>query len=335
MKFVAPALGVLVGALVGWGGARYFAPPAPAATQTPSDWVARAGDEYVTADMIRAEMLRRGGMQPGQFQDDEQKRALLDEMLLQRALVDAAKREGLDREAETRRSIEQLLVNQYLRRTLRPEQDKVQVDDAQIQAWFDDHADDYTIPARRRVAMLRMGVAKDADAAAWSKAEARAQEARSKAAALGSDVPHFGTLAREYSDDQATRYRGGVIGWLTEGRAEQYRQDPALLEAAYALKTPGELSPVLRGTDAVYVARLVETQPAQPRALDQLRGGIQQRLTQERYQAIEAEFRRRMLSSANIEVREQALAAIAPPGPPAEDSTPQPPAMPGDQETQP
>lgn len=335
MKWLAPVAGLVVGMLAGWGGARYFAPAAPESAPVPGDWVARAGNEYVTAEMVRAEMLRRGGMQPGQFQNEEQKRALLDEMLLQRALVDAARREGLDQEAETRRSIEQLLVNQYLRRTLRPEQDKVQVDDAQVQAWFEEHADDYTIPARRRVAMLRIGVPKDADDAAWDKAEARAQEARARAEALGADVPHFGTLAREYSDDQATRYRGGVIGWLTEGRAEQYRQDPALLAAAYALKAPGEISPVLRGTDAVYLARLVETQPAQPRALEQLRGGIEQRLTQERYQAIEAEFRRRVLSSATIEVREQALAAIAPPGPPAEDSTPQPPAMPGDQETQP
>jgi hypothetical protein len=329
-----PLLGLLAGIAIGLLIA-HFSRPVQTAEVKPADWVARVGEQYITPDMVRAELLRRGGMQPGQFQTDEQKRALLDDMLLHLALVDAARRAGLDQQPETRRSIEQLLTSQYIADTLRQQQNQVSISDDEVQAWFDQHSDSYSLRARRRVAMLRIAVPASADAATWSAAELRANEALDKARKLDNKTLHFGVVAREYSDEQSSRYRGGVIGWLTEGRQDQYRHDPVLIKAAFALQQPGAFSPVLRGADGVYVARLVETQAAQKRGFEQLRAGILQRLQQDRYQQIERDFRAATLNDAPIELRESALAAIEPPGPPARSTEPQPPAMPGEQEPTP
>lgn len=330
---VVPVVCLLAGAALGFAVARYVLPTAePVATEgVPSEWVARVGDRYVTPGMLQEEMRRRGGLQPGQFQDVAQKRALLDDMLLQQALVQAAHDARLDQDPETRRSIEQLLTSQYLKGTLRQTQNAVHVPDDAVQAYYDEHAQDYATPPRRRIAMLRIGVPKDASAEAWAAAEKRAAEALERARALGASTVHFGAVAREYSDDQASRYRGGVIGWLTEGRSADYKHDPALLDAAFALAKDGDFSPVLRGEDAVYVARLVETQDARTREFSQLRAGIQQRLTQDRYADIERKFRDGLLSAADIEIDTDALAAVTPPGPPAADPTPTPPAMPATQ----
>lgn len=331
MKYAGYAVCLLAGLAGGWALAQWNAPRAVVEDSTvPADWVARIGDDYITADEIEAEMERRGGARPGLFQDETQKRALLDDMLLQRALVAAAKRNGLERKPETRRAIEQLLTSQYLQETLRKQQQGVSVSEAEIKSYFDANADSYTVPARRRVAMIRIGVAPDADATAWKAAEARAAEALRKAKALDAGTPHFGAIAREYSEDQASRYRGGVIGWITEGRTEGYRYDAKLLEAAAALKSVGDISAVLRGNDGVYLARLVEAQPQQERAFDQLRAGLEQRLMQERLAVIEQEFRERTLDEAAVEVREARLAQIKPPGPPASEDPPTPPAMPVD-----
>ncbi len=335
MKYAAHALILVAGVAAGWALARRDAPPTATGTAPPAQWVARLGDQYITQAMFEQEMLRRGGRQPGQFQDLAQKQALLDDMLLHLALVDAARRDGIDRDPETRRSIEQLLTTRYLQDTLRKRQNEVRVDDAEVAAFFEKNVDDYTVPARRRVAMIRIAVTEGADDDAWKRAETRAADALAKARALERTTPHFGVVAREFSEDQATRYRGGVLGWLTEGRSGDYRHDRALLDAAYALQQPGDFSPVLRGADGVYVARLVELQPRQSRSLEQLRAGIQQRLTQDRYQVIESEFRKRTLAAAPIERHDDGLAAIKPPGPPATDPVPQPPAMPGGQEAQP
>jgi parvulin-like peptidyl-prolyl isomerase len=330
MKFAGYALCLLVGLGGGWGLAQLGKPADVPVDPVPPDWVARIGDDYVTPAMIEEEMRRRGGTRPGLFQDEAQKRALLDDMLLSRALVAAARKAGLDRDPETRRSIEQLLVSQYVRDTLRKQQQGVSVAEEEIKAYFDQHADEYTVPARRRVAMIRIAVAPDAPDEAWEAAEKRAEEALKKARVAGTSVPHFGAIAREYSEDTSSRYRGGVIGWLTDGRREGYRYDPALLEAAFALQKPGDFSPVLRGRDGVYVARLVETQAEQVRAYEQLRAGLEQRLMQERLAVIEREFRERTLDEAGAQVRESRLAEIQPPGPPDEAAPPTPPAMPVD-----
>lgn len=337
MKWMVPVACLVLGVAAGLGIARWLPPghTADAADGVPSDWVARVGASYITPAMLQDEMVRRGGHQPGQYQNDAQKRALLDDMLLQQALVDAARSAQLDRQPETRRSIEQLLTSQYLRDTLRRSQEAVQIAPEAVRAHYDAHAQDYATPPRRRVAMLRIGVPADADAAAWTQAEARAKEALGKARALGAATAHFGPVAREYSDDQASRYRGGVIGWLTDGRAGDYRHDPALLEAAFALDVDGAFSDVVRGRDAVYVVRLVERQQARGREFEQLRSGIEQQLAQEQLTRIEREFRDGVLAKADIEVRDAALSAIAPPGPPATDTTPTPPALPGAQEPAP
>jgi parvulin-like peptidyl-prolyl isomerase len=330
MKYAAYALCLVAGLGGGWALAQLGKPVEAPVEPVPSDWVARIGDDYVTPAMVQDEMRRRAGTRPGLFQDEAQKRALLDDMLLSRALLAAAREAGLDRQPETRRSIEQLLISQYVRDTLRKQQQGVSVAEEEIKAYFDQHADEYTVPARRRVAMIRIAVAPDAGDDAWAAAEKRASEALKKARTAATSVPHFGAVAREYSEDAASRYRGGVIGWLTEGRREGYRYDPALLEAAFELQEPGDFSPVLRGRDGVYVARLVETQAEQTRAYEQLRAGLEQRLMQERLAVIEQEFRERTLDAAGAQVRESRLAEIKPPGPPATDAPPAPPAMPVD-----
>lgn len=331
MKYAGQALCLLVGLGIGAAAMHLHGRAgADVTASTPADWVARIGDDYITAAQFEAEMQRRGGSQPGLFQDEAQKRALLDDMLLQRALVAAARAGGMGDKPETRDAIEQLLVSQYLQDTLRAKQQRVVVSAEEVKAYFDEHADSYTVPPRRRVAMIRVAVAPDAPEPAWEAAEKRAGQALDQARKLGSGTPHFGVVAREFSEDASSRYRGGVIGWLTDGRRSSYRYDAAVLDAAFELGTAGEFSGVLRGKDGVYIARLVETQPEQKRAFEQLSAGLEQRLMQERLGVLDKEFREATLAAAAIEVRESRLAAIAPPGPPASHEPPAPPAMPTD-----
>ena len=330
----------LVGAVafaLGWAGAWVFAPPreprAPA--PAPPDWIARIGDRYLVAHDLIAEMRRRGGERPGLFQDAAARRALLDDLLLQHVLVDAARAAGLDQEPEARRAIEQLLVGRYLESTLRRTQGALDVGSDEVSRYYAEHADDYAIPARRRVAMLRIDVARDANEAAWVAAEARATEAVARTRATTPAVPDFGPLAVEVSSDPGSRYRGGSLGWLTDAREDSYAFDPALREAAFALATPGEFSPIVRGADAVYVARLIELQSAVPRPLAEVRAGIAQMLLQQRLAAAEAQFRADALAGADIDVREDRLAEIAPLGAPASAEPSPPPAVPGVEEPAP
>lgn len=320
----------LIGAgfVAGFATASYWPAGSPTAPET---WVARIGDSYLTSEEFVAEMRQRGGTLPGQYRDPEQKRALLDTLIYQRVLVQAALDEGLDAEPGVRRARDQILANHFLQKTLRREQARISVDDQEVARFHESHEDDYAIPARRRVAMIHIPVRADADESAWARARDLAAEAADKARAMNGAVPHFGEIAREYSHDSASRFRGGVIGWIAEGQAERYRYDRAFIEAAYALSEPGAISEVLTGADGVYLARLVELEPRRVRGLEDLADGIRQRLLRERAAAVEEAFRRSILERVEIEVREDALAAIDPLAPPAAPDRREPPALPKDE----
>lgn len=320
------AVAALLGVAVGWQlpgetVREWLNPP-------PAYWIARIDSDYIQQDQFVDAMRRRGGTRPGQFHDMAQKQALLDALLYRQAVVMAARAEGLDREPTVRHALEQILTNQYLQRHLRPRQENVQVSEAEVAAAYARRQDDYAVPARRRVAMIRVGVPAKASPQARQRARQRAEAALAEARSLDAGIPDFGVLARKYSDDQASRYRGGVIGWIGEAAPARYRHDPVVVATANAMEEPGSLSPVLAGEDGFYVVRLVDFEPRRERSLEELADGIRQRLRQERFQQVEAAFREEMLGRFQVEIRPDALATIAPLGPPADDTERRPPGGP-------
>jgi len=296
----------------------------------PSDWLARADGEYLTQGEFEFEMRQRAGMRPGQFHSLEQKQALLDELLYRRALVLRAREAGFDRLPEVRRSLDQILVNQVLQRDLRPRQETADIAQAEIEAFHAEHADEYRIPARRRVAMLFLALDEQADESTRAEVLARVVELREQALALPENVRDFGLLARDNSEHQASRYRGGVLGWVGDDDPARYSHPQIVIQTAQQLATAGEISEPISDKNGIYLVRLVDYQQQSVRSLDELSDGIRQRLLRDRFVNEERDFRAETLAQAGFEIRPGALDSIEPPGPPARGSDDRrPPAMPG------
>lgn len=306
------------------------APPASGAARTPpaapAVVLARVDDQEITVEEFRAEMARRGGRVPGQFATVEQRQALLDEMIQQRAALAQAVREGLDRDPEYRATVERMLTTQYLRAHLDPELEKVNVSDAEIAAFYAAHLPEFMTPARLRAAWIFLAVSAKADAAQVEKTRQRMVEIRDEAARLPAGTRNFGEVAKKYSEDGATRYVGGELGWLYVDQAAAYRWGQELVQAAFALPAPGALSEVLRHEKGWYVLKLVEREDAQPTPIEKIAAGIRSRIVKERREAVRASFFARLLAGTTVNVDAARLAAIAPLSPP-QPATP-PPALP-------
>ena len=240
--FVLPFAALALGAGAGWY-ARGPAPIVPPA-QAPTEWVAQVEGDYISTEMFIDEMRRRGGSRPGQYQDLPQKRALLDDMVLRQALVQAAREQGIDAEPEVRRALDQMLANQYLQRSLRKRQNEIVIHEDDVRARFDSAALEYAVPARRRLALIRFAVPAEPSADDWAAAERRATEAQAELAALPDSVRHFGVLAQKYSEDPDSRWRGGVVGWIADrdSALSGSALDPAVIKAARALPQAGPWS---------------------------------------------------------------------------------------------
>jgi len=292
-------------------------PAAPASTAAAPSGVDAAkvallSGQAITVEQLRAEMARRGGSLPGAYATVAQRRALLDELIRSRAIAESARREGLDRDPELVAAFERLLVRRYLDLHLEPELDALSVGDDEIERFYEEHRAEFQNPARSRAAWILVEVPERATEAQRAELAVRAETVRRAALALPAGTRNFGALAIELSDDTATRYTGGEIGWISASDLDRHRLGRALVEGVLALSTPGELSPVLRVDRGFAVAKLVDLEPAAPTPIEKLRAGLRNRLLREKREAATAAFHERLVRQFDLWIDADALEGLGP-----------------------
>lgn len=296
----------------------------------PDGWIARVGDEFVTLQDWESEVRMRGGMRPGLFAAAEQREALMDQLLYRRALVQQAERAGLQQRPEVRRSLDQILINQLLQTELRPRQESVDVSEETVEQFYLEHADEYAVPARRRVAMIEFESGPMASEESRAAVRATVESVLEQARQLPESTPGFGPLAREHSAHQASRFRGGVLGWVGEGDPSRYSHPEVVVEAANRMTEPGALSDVIEDEEGLYIVRLVDYEPERVRPLDELAAGIRQRLMRDRFRDVETNYREAILAAAEIEINARGRELLQATGEPERTPEPQrPPSLPG------
>jgi len=98
-----------------------------------------------------------------------------------------------------------------------------------------------------------------------------AEEVRRKAMEAGTD---FAALARQYSDDAATREKGGTVDIIKR------TMPSSALDSAFSRLQPGEVGPVVKTERGLYVIKLIARKPAALLTLEEATPSIQQRLAQ-------------------------------------------------------
>ena len=123
---------------------------------------------------------------------------------------------------------------------------------------------------------------------------------------------HFGLLAQEHSDDQATRYQGGDAGFITRA-SSKVRWDHTVRDAVFALQRPGEISPVIRAPDGFYLLKLIERKPAQTAPLEQVRERIERQLLASEQKHAREAFDQSQRRGLSVEINEPVLRSLAAP----------------------
>jgi len=297
-----------------------FIPTSSPAAEPPADRnvapapaVATVGDEPITADELRTEMARRGGGVPGQFATPEGRRALLDELIRFEALAARAREAGYDRDPDLRAAFKRLMVEAYLRDQIEAPLAGVEVSDEEVRRFYDEHKDEYARPERRQAAIVFIQVHPNASAEKKAELTARAEAALAEARALDPKVRHFGQVARGHSDDRASRYQGGVIGWLSSDTGASYKWPAEVIEAVMALEEPGEIGPIVRADAGFYLVRLVDREESEARPFELLAAGFRNQILRAKQGRMRQEFLDQILSDLWIEVDEEQLQLIEPP----------------------
>jgi peptidyl-prolyl cis-trans isomerase D len=141
--------------------------------------------------------------------------------------------------------------------------DTLQVSDAQVQAYYNAHRDEYLTPERvhvRHILLSTKDKPKDEIPKIQAKAEALLKQIKS-----GGD---FADLARKNSQDPGSGAKGGDLGWVSRGQMVKPFED-----AAFTQK-PNEIGNLVTTEFGFHIVEVLEKQPAHLQTLDEVKPAI-------------------------------------------------------------
>ncbi len=241
--------------------------------------------------------------------------------------MQAAKAAGYEQAPQVVRAHQRALVSELRRRRLDPELAAVSVSEAEIETHYQSHPSEFTRPGKVRAAIILVATPARARPEKLTQLAQRATEAREAALRLPAATRSFGSVAVKYSDDQATRYRGGDTGWIEVG-APRTRWDPAVLQALLLLREPGEISPVLTTDSGHYLVRLIERDEAALRPLQEVSAQIRHQLLAAKKTSVERRFHEELRETVAVSVNRELLRSVKAPETEEPAGGGRPPAMP-------
>ncbi len=127
----------------------------------------------------------------------------------------------------------------------------LQPEEAELKRYYEEQRQAFTTPEQRRIRHILVAVPENADEKAKQQALAKAREIRRRLLA-GED---FAELARERSDDPGSKAKGGDLGFVRRGVLEQHFE-----KAAFTL-SEGEISEPVETPFGYHIIQVTEIRP--------------------------------------------------------------------------
>ncbi|MGJ8726237.1 MAG: foldase protein PrsA [Roseibacillus sp.] len=187
------------------------------------------------------------------------KKRFANEQLLKGAIVN----QGWDGEEELVARIRAKLEQEaYLRKYV-----AVEVTEEELQAYYQEHRARFALPERIRARHIFFAALEHPGGAALALAQSVRDALRE-----GRD---FNELSAEYSEDPATKEKGGELGWMSRGRMPE-----GLGEQVFQMQ-PGATE-VLESDVGAHVFEVQERKPARERSFEEVKDELEEALSNQR-----------------------------------------------------
>ncbi len=141
---------------------------------------------------------------------------------------------------------------------------KPQVSDADVQAYYNAHQDQYQVKEQVKVRHILIAVPAGADSKTDAAAKTKAEDLLKQIKSGG----NFADLASKNSDDPGSKVQGGELGWLDRGKTV-----PEFDKAAFTL-APGQTSDLIKTQFGYHILQVEEKKTAHLRPLAEVKGEI-------------------------------------------------------------
>ncbi len=220
----------------------------------------------------------------GRFATPEGKKEIIDHMINELLMEQAALKKGLDKDpkvaAQLNSARRQILVENLTANEIV----KTEVKDEQAKKWYSDNIADLMQPEKVRASHILL------------KDEETAKKVLAKAKVKGAD---FAKLAQQYSEDPSVKENNGDLGFFTKDRMVA-----EFSKVAFAL-APGEISDVVATQYGFHIIKLEEKQPAGAIPFDDIKPQIVNKLKFDN-------FIKPLRDAAKIQIIEEKPAVVTP-----------------------
>jgi peptidyl-prolyl cis-trans isomerase D len=175
---------------------------------------------------------------------------------------------------------------------------------ADLQAYYDQHRDEYRVPEQVKVSHILIKTALPAPGA--KEDEKAVAEARKKAEDVLTQVKaggDFAKLAEKYSDDPGSAKSGGELGWIGRGRTV-----PEFEKAAFSL-AKGQTSDLVKSSYGFHIIRVEDKQDAHLKTLADVKTEIEGKVKQQKVVRATEAAANALLSQARTDGLDKAAAA--------------------------
>lgn len=240
------------------------------AAEPEEDVLIRYKDVVVTAADFQAELETIPERYRANVAASEERiHQLLDKIFTYRVLAKEAQEQGLDQNPEVRQEIklekEEILGKARLQKL----RQQALADNPDFEALarerYQANPEKYRQPERVKVSHILIKTEEH------SGEEAEQLTKKVRHLAIEEEEP-FSELALQYSEDPSVEKNKGDLGFIVKGTTAKPFE-----EAAFALKQPGEISPVVKSQFGFHIIRLEERQPPRTQSFEQ----VKERLVQE------------------------------------------------------
>jgi peptidyl-prolyl cis-trans isomerase D len=176
---------------------------------------------------------------------------------------------------------------------------KPQVTDADVQAYYSSHREQYQVKDQVKVRHILIAVPADADAKTSAAAKAKAEDLLKQIKSGG----NFADLASKNSDDPGSKVQGGELGWLEPGKTV-----PEFDKAAFSL-APGQTSGVIKTQFGYHILQVEEKKTAHLQTLAEVKPEILPILEQQKSGAAMQNFATQFAAAAKTDGLAKAAAA--------------------------
>jgi len=233
---------------------------APGMTET-ADFYRKILDQLIANELLLQE-AKAAGMTASDDEVNKQLAELKGRFPSPEKYQEELKKNGLTEADLVKQTRELMVVQKFVETKV---VNDVKVSDQDVKAFYDKNPDKLTRPERIHLRHILVKVDKSASAEDKKKARAKIDDLVAKLKAGGD----FAKLAEENSDDPGSKVRGGDLSWVSRGQMVKPFED-----AAFALKKPNELSPVVESQFGFHIIQLIEHQDAGKVPFDEVKDKI-------------------------------------------------------------